>query len=93
KLVAAQMWSFAEIEVIDEESVVEALKEFANIVLGNTTTILSNNMGVKCDIKSPVVLHDKYIETNDKIKLHQVSIKFNFLEKDYTASLIFLHSV
>ncbi len=92
KVIAKEMWSFAQISELSEENIFEALKEFVNMVLGNTTTILSNNMGVKCNIKSPTVINDKYIEKNENLRLHQVNLDFKLEDILYNISLIFLQA-
>jgi len=89
-IIAQEMWAFAQIE-LTQESIMEALKEFVNYVLGGTVTILSNNMGVKTNIKAPIILNDKYINANENLTLHQLNILFKYKEAEHNITLIFLH--
>ena len=90
--VAKEMWAFMQIE-LNDEAIIEAIKEFANFTLGNTVTILANNMGIVSDIKPPLIIDDKIIKATEKLEIHQVLIEFNIGQDQHALTLILLQSI
>ncbi len=93
EIVANKMWAFGKQIELTDEKVIEALKEFANFTLGNTVTILSNNMGIKSDIRTPLILDDKYISAGPNLELQQVIVEFDISGQTHKIMLILLQAV
>jgi CheY-specific phosphatase CheX len=93
RIISKKMWGSFDpesAENLDDSMIKESLQELANMVVGNTTTVLYNKFKIKTDIQPPVLLSDKTLKNSEKICISKITLHFQYNRNFHKTHIFFI---